>query len=169
MVTFAGTQNDLESLVQALINLENDALEAYDETIERLENPHCIQKVKEFREDHYQHLAALEKIAAASNIEIGEGSMKSLMTKGKVMIADMVGDDEAILGAMKTNENDTVSAYENALEKDFLTRELQQLCEKGAQDERRHRAWMEQAAEGNFGAESFSDTERVPNRMGTRM
>ena len=58
----------------------------------------------------------------------------------------MIGDDKAILTAMKTNEYETVMAYENALRKDFLTTELRGVCEKGLSDEQRHRDWMDRAA-----------------------
>ena len=40
--------------------------------------------------------------------------MKALLTKGKVVIAGLMGD-EAILQAMRTNEADTNTAYERAV------------------------------------------------------
>ena len=43
-----------------------------------------------------------------------EGDMKALLTKGKVVIAGLMGD-EAILQAMRTNEADTNTAYERAV------------------------------------------------------
>ena len=42
-----------------------------------------------------------------------EGDMKQMLTTGKIALADMMGD-AAILRAMKTNEDDTVAAYERA-------------------------------------------------------
>lgn len=147
MVTLAGTQNNIKDLVEALLQLEMNALEAYDATIERLENQQFSQQVAQFRQDHYQHVEAMTQIARPLGIEIPEAGAKSLLTKGKVVIADMIGNDSAILTAMKTNEYETVMAYENALKKDFLTAELRSICEKGLSDERRHRDWMDQAAD----------------------
>jgi hypothetical protein len=43
-----------------------------------------------------------------------EGDMKALLTKGKVVIAGLMGD-EAILQAMRTNEADTNTAYERSV------------------------------------------------------
>ena len=43
-----------------------------------------------------------------------EGDMKALLTKGKVVIAGLMGD-EAILQTMRTNEADTNTAYERAV------------------------------------------------------
>ena len=149
MVTLAGTQSNEKDLVEALLQLEMNALEAYDATIERLENKIFSQQVAQFRQDHYQHVQELSKFATAMGIEIPEAGAKSLLTKGKVVIADMVGDDGAILTAMKTNEYETVMAYENACKKDFLSMELRALCEKGLSDEKRHRDWMDQAAKSD--------------------
>jgi rubrerythrin len=147
MVTLAGTQNDPKSLIEALLKLEYNALEAYDETIERLEDPESSKKIAEFRQDHYQHVQALTECGRPLGVEVDGPGGKSMLTAGKIKIADMVGNDSAILKAMKTNEYETVMAYENAMQKDFLTPELRALCEKGLNDERRHRDWMDRASE----------------------
>jgi hypothetical protein len=147
MVTLAGTQNNEKDLVEALIKLEQNALEAYDETIERLENRTYAQQVADFRQDHYQHVEALSEIARRLGAEIPGPGGKAMLTKGKVVIADLVGKDSLILDAMKTNEYETVMAYENALKKDFLTAELRAICEKGLADERKHRDWMDKTAD----------------------
>lgn len=147
MVTLAGTQNNEQDLVKAVLNLEHDALAAYDQTIERLECPKAKAKVSEFRQDHLQHIDALTQIASRFDMEMPDGSMKAVLTTGKIKVADLIGDDATILTAMKTNEYETVMMYENALKKDFLSPELRAICEKGLADERRHRDWMDQAAE----------------------
>lgn len=147
MVTLAGTQHDPKDLIEALLKLEYNALEAYDETIERLEDKMSSQKIAEFRQDHYQHVETLKALGMPLGVDVDGPGGKSLLTAGKIKIADMVGNDSAILTAMKTNEYETVMAYENALKKDFLTPELRALCEKGLADERRHRDWMDQAAD----------------------
>lgn len=146
MVTMVGTQKSQEELVESLLNLEHDALEAYQETINRLKDPVFIKRITEFKHDHMSHVDQLSKIAASLGVTIPDGTMKSILTKGKIVIADLGGDD-AILTAMKTNEYDTVKAYENALERDFLSPELRACCEKGLADEKRHRDWMDQASE----------------------
>lgn len=147
MVTLAGTQNNEKDLIEAILQLEYNALEAYDETIERLENPQHAQKVSEFRQDHLQHVEELQKLAKPLGIEVDGPGAKSMLTAGKIKIADFVGNDGAILTAMKTNEYETVMAYENACKKDFLSPQLRTLCEKGLADEKRHRDWMDQAAD----------------------
>ncbi len=145
MVTMAGTQKTQEEIVESLLNLEHDAIEAYTETINRLKDPVFIRTITEFKNDHLEHVRELSQIASNLGVTPPDGTMKSLLTKGKIVIADLGGDD-AILAAMKTNEYDTVKAYENALERDFLSPELRACCEKGLMDERRHRDWMDEAS-----------------------
>jgi rubrerythrin len=146
MVTLAGTQNDAKSLIEALLKLEYNALEAYEETIERLDNKEYARQIASFREDHYQHVQALKALGSPMGVDVDGPGLKSMLTEGKIKIADLVGEDSAILTAMKTNEYETVMAYENACKKDFLTPELRAICEKGLADERRHRDWMDTAA-----------------------
>ena len=146
MATLVGTQETAEKLVEALLNLEHDAIEAYDAVIERLENTAMAEQVAEFRQDHHRHVQELSKIAGGMNIEITDGSPKAMLTKGKVVLADMIGD-EAVLRAMKTNEDDTVTAYERASKQECCTEALRDTCERAHQDELRHRRWMEQMAE----------------------
>lgn len=149
MVTLAGTQNDPKSLIKALLELEYNALEAYEETIERLENKEYARQIAVFREDHYQHVQTLKSLGMPLGVDVDGPGAKAMLTEGKIKLADMVGDDSAILNAMKTNEYETVMAYENACKKDFLTPELRAICEKGLADERRHRDWMDTAAKAH--------------------
>lgn len=143
MVTMVGKQKNKEDLVSSLLNLEHDAIEAYDATIKRLKAPDLVQQISAFKQDHLRHIEELARFAGEYGIDMPDGTMKSILTKGKIVIADMGGDD-AILGAMKTNEFDTVSAYENALENDYLSPALRQCCEHCLADEIRHRDWMDQ-------------------------
>ena len=71
--------------------------------------------------------------------------MKQLLTTGKIALASLVGDG-AILKAMKTNEDDTVTAYERASRHPDALPESRRRFEQFAADERRHRAFMEQAS-----------------------
>ena len=70
--------------------------------------------------------------------------MKQWLKAGKVALADIAGNG-AILKAMKTNEDDTVAAYQQALDNAVTNAELHPVIEKGLADERRHHSWMEAA------------------------
>lgn len=147
MATTTGTENAIEDLVENLIYLERDAIAAYDSTIERLSDRTLSEQVEAFRQDHLQHLDVLKEMAA----EIGakapaEGDMKQMLTTGKVAMAGLMGD-AAILKAMASNENDTVTAYERASSHDDLIPKSRAFFEKALADERRHREWMQRTAD----------------------
>jgi hypothetical protein len=55
--------------------------------------------------------------------------------------------DAAILKAMKTNEDDTVTAYERASRHEDAIPESKAFFMKAHQDEERHRAWMSTTAD----------------------
>ena len=145
MPTTVGTETTAVDLIKNLLILEHDAIAAYDSTIERLESAEYRQHIETFRRDHEEHVQELGRIADTMGIDKPmEGDMKQWLTTGKVALADLAGDN-AILKAMKTNEDDTVAAYQQALDNDITGAELRPLMEKGLADERRHRAWMETA------------------------
>ena len=147
MATTVGTENTIEDLVRNLILLERDAIAAYEATIERLSNAEAKGQVSEFLQDHHRHLSELNNIAGSLGIEApSEGDAKQFLTTGKVALGGMMGDG-ALLKAMKTNEDDTVSAYERASGHQDAIPESRAVFERAHQDELRHRAWMESAGE----------------------
>lgn len=147
MATIVGNEENFTEMVRDLILLENDAIAAYDSTIERLSDPDAISRIKEFRQDHLQHLDVLQEIAMQLGIDPPrEGDMKQMLTTGKIMLANLSGDS-AILKAMKTNEDDTVTAYERAEAHPDARSESKAFFGKALSDERRHRDWMQTMAE----------------------
>jgi hypothetical protein len=62
-----------------------------------------------------RHITELGDILSSmGRTPLKEGDMKALLTKGKVVIAGLMGD-AAILQAMRTNEADTNTAYERTV------------------------------------------------------
>jgi rubrerythrin len=146
MVTTVGNESDIEDLVKDLIYLEHDAIAAYDSCIERLDNKALSAQIAIFKGDHLQHLHVLNEMARELGIEApSEGDMKQMLTTGKIALADIFGD-AAILKAMKTNEDDTVTAYERAIRHEDAIPASKAFFMKAHRDEERHRAWMETTA-----------------------
>ena len=92
MVTTVGTESNLVDTLNNLIELDYDAIEAYDAAIDRLDSAEYKARLKEFRDDHARHTRDL----AAAVKELGgkpaqQGGAKSLLTRGKVMMADLLG------------------------------------------------------------------------------
>lgn len=147
MVTMVGNESGIERLVKDLIYVEHDAIAAYDSCIERLDDKELSAQIAAFKEDHLQHLQVLNEMARELSVEApAEGDMKQMLTTGKIALADLMGD-AAILKAMKTNEDDTVTAYARASRHEDAIPASKAFFMKAHQDEERHRAWMSMTAD----------------------
>ena len=140
MVTTIGTETDVGELIRDLIALDYDAIAAYDAAIERLDDAGYKEALASFRDDHQRHTQNLAPFLGGDDVPHG-GDSKQILTSGKVMMANLFGD-KAILEAMRTNENDTNTAYERAVNHDDLTMEMHRVLEQNLSDERRHCAWI---------------------------
>jgi rubrerythrin len=139
-------EGDILSLTKNLVLLERDAIAAYESCIERLSDPSLKAQIEKFRVDHIQHLTVLEEIARETGADApAKGDMKQMLTTGKVALASIVGDG-AILKAMKTNEDETVAAYERAARHNDVIPKTKAFFNKAHADELRHREWMERTA-----------------------
>jgi len=144
-----GNEDNIKDLITNLIYLEHDAIAAYGSCIERLDDKTPSARIAEFKNDHLQHLDVLRRIAIETGAEApAEGDMKQMLTTGKIVLADLMGD-AAILKAMKTNEDDTVTAYERASRHPDAIPESKAFFMQACQDELRHREWMEATGESS--------------------
>jgi uncharacterized protein (TIGR02284 family) len=143
MATMVGKESTLSERLSNLIELDYDAINAYREAIERVDDAESKQELAKFMADHERHTEELSAhLKSMGETPPTEGDAKSMLTKGKVMLADLAGD-KALLKAMKTNEDDTNTAYERAVEHDDTPAELKAILERNLADERRHREWIE--------------------------
>src|SRR5207253_1968321 len=94
--------------------------------------------------DHERHTRDLRPLVERMGEKPSDRpDVKSILTKGKVVLAALVGD-RPILQAMKTNEDDTNTAYERAAARSDLTPDVRDVIMRNLADERRHRAYIEQ-------------------------
>ena len=143
MATSIGTADKLTDALNNLIALDFDAIEAYEAAINRLENASYAEQLRQFRGDHERHTRDLSPIVR----ERGENpttkaNMQSLLTQGKVVLGNIKGD-KGILQAMKSNEDQTNAAYENAVNRADLSPHILGVLQRNLADERRHREWIE--------------------------
>jgi uncharacterized protein (TIGR02284 family) len=144
MVTTVGNEDTLAKRLTNLIELDYDAIGAYESAVDRLDDTQSKERLAEFMADHQQHTENLGEHLRSMGEEVpSKGDAKGMLTKGKVVMADLMGD-KAILQAMKTNEDDTNTAYEQALAHDDMSTDLKQVVQGNLEDERRHRQWIEQ-------------------------
>lgn len=144
MATIRGTEFSLTEMLENLIQLDYDAIGAYDTAIDKLENATLRAKMTTFRQDHERHVRELSAQLRSLGAEPPLGAdLKGLLTKGKVFLANLMGD-QAILIAMRTNEDDTNQAYEQAISRTDIHSypELLRILQASLGDERRHREWI---------------------------
>jgi uncharacterized protein (TIGR02284 family) len=143
MVTTVGTASDVVDMLNDLIQLDFDAIQAYEAAIVRIENSEQQRQLQAFRDDHKRHTEELGRVVKGLGAEpASSASMKQVLTVGKVAFADMMGD-RAVLQAMKTNEDDTNTAYERAASRSDLPPDAVPVIQSALGDERRHRDWIE--------------------------
>lgn len=140
MGTSVGTETDTIEMLQNLIQLDYAAAEAYQAAIERLDSERYKEQLSIFKGDHERHMAELKPVVMdlGGRPPVG-ASPKVFVTQGKVALGGLVGD-QAILAAMRSNEDDTNIAYERMLEK--TPNAALVIIRRGLADERRHREWI---------------------------
>jgi uncharacterized protein (TIGR02284 family) len=142
MATTIGTEDKLEDLLTDLIQLDYDAADAYQAAIDRVQDTGFRSVLAAFKQDHLRHIEELGQfLTKMGKTPPEEGDMKSLLTQGKVILGGLMGD-KAILQAMKTNEEDTNTAYERAVQHKEAGSDLHNALQHALGDERRHRDWM---------------------------
>lgn len=147
MVTKVGLQSDYIAALKDLIELDYDAVEAYESAIEKLDNKKHQDALKTFKEDHERHIKELTQHLQKMGESYPTGpSAKSILTKGKVFLANIMGDKQ-ILYAMQSNEEDTNKAYERMQEYEEIEGELKQILERGLKDEKHHYEYLKESLE----------------------
>lgn len=143
MATMVGKEKDVTKLLNDLIALDFDAIEAYEAAITRVGRANDKDQLTRFMEDHERHVRDLSAVVRDLGAEpCSKADFKKILTKGKVVVAGLI-DDETVLRAMKSNEDDTNTAYERAVKHRGLSERIQAVLQNNLSDERRHREWLE--------------------------
>lgn len=143
MPTLVGTQRSFLDALEALRALELDAAEAYRAAIARLGDASDKEQLRAFSAEHERHAAELSSSLSRFGRSLPSHSEKRRwLTKGKLSILGLAGSN-AVLLAMKTNEEHTFAAYERMLARDDVPAGLGPLLERALADEARHKSWLE--------------------------
>jgi uncharacterized protein (TIGR02284 family) len=128
-----------------IINLDYDAIKAYDTAIDRLHSPSYKARLESFKQDHIRHTQNLATIVSEYGGEPASNSdVKSVLAQGKVVIGNIVGD-LSVLKAMNSNERMTTETYEQALARLATKPDIVRVLKENLADEYRHKDWIEQA------------------------
>ena len=146
-VTDAMNKPAIITLLNELIAVDFDAVEAYEAAAYRVENEGLRRQLQAFGEDHERHIDQLsEAVLTLGGRPAERGDIKRLLAKGKVIFGTVVGDS-GIMAAMRSNEDDTHEVYERAACSKNLPPSLRQLLHHHLSDERRHCGWVEHQLE----------------------
>ncbi|MBD3317283.1 MAG: PA2169 family four-helix-bundle protein [Chitinivibrionales bacterium] len=129
--------------LNSLIQLDIDAVNAYDQAIARIKEPDIRGQLENYRDDHKAHIASLTEIIE----DLGEQPIKpskdfkGFLIQGFTMIRSMVGTESA-LQAMESNEKVTNKKYAEAMDWD-LSNEIHEVITMNYQDEKEHLAYIQ--------------------------
>lgn len=140
-------QNRIDAL-KKLVQLDVDAIGAYEAAIARVGEGEVKDKLSSFRVDHVRHVQDLSALIVRLGGEAPEQKpdLKGAALKGFTAITSAMGTEAALL-AMIANEELTNRSYDAALDLSWEPGE-RELVEKNREDERRHLAWIKEASKG---------------------
>jgi uncharacterized radical SAM superfamily protein len=139
-----GTQQDFSNALVSLLELEYDTIESYFKAVDKLDTEEYKHKLREFANDHDRHSKELAMLLTLHKVDFtAEADIKQWLTKGKVMLADLIGD-KSILFAIFTNEIDANNAYDNLLNRSDIWMDAHGMLVHAKEDIIKHKDWLEQ-------------------------
>jgi uncharacterized protein (TIGR02284 family) len=127
-----------------LIELDLDAIEAYEAAISRLTDPADRKQLQSFMADHVRHVADLSLLVQESGgVPATAPDFKRILAKGKVVLLGIAGDI-GVLQAMKSNEETSTRVYDKACQDPELPARAKPVLERNFLDEQKHLDWIEQ-------------------------
>lgn len=134
---------EIAKKLSSLAQLDIDAVHAYKEAIEKVEDLQVRENLSRYREDHERHISEL----SAEIRRLGETppefspDFKGFLIQGFTSLRSMTGTEGA-LKAMHTNEKLTNKTYQEASSWNLPT-DIQTIIDQGYEDERHHLEYIE--------------------------
>lgn len=152
MVTKVGMQDNFADAINDLVELEYDVSGAYLTAINKISSSDSKMKLQEFHDSLQRYIGKLSELARNHNqiVPTSAGVLKSFLVKGKVVLADMMGDDQAILGAMLDNEQDITVAYENMLSHLGIWLDAKEVINEGLSQNQERKIWFQNSTKNNL-------------------
>ncbi len=139
------TQQEIVDELTKLVQLDVDAIAAYDACISAVGGGLIASELSLFKIDHQRHvLEVSQKVLALGRTppEV-KPDVKGGIIGALTAIRSRFGPEQA-LQAMRGNEQLTNAVYAKALAKPFPD-DILDVVRRGANDEQRHLAWIERA------------------------
>ncbi len=126
-----------------LIRFDYDAIGAYDEAIDKIDDPAIKAQLMQFRGDHERHIADLSPfVIRLGGSPPGRPGARGVIRKTMTKIAGLMGI-ETVLQAMKSNEEVLNKQYGNRANQAFPA-DVLEVIQRNYADEQRHLAWVVQ-------------------------
>lgn len=142
--------NDREIAAElaALVQLDVDAVLAYDRAIEAIGDGPIATELARFKLDHQRHVLELSQALLDRNVRPPEAKpdMKGTILGSVTGLRARLGTEQA-LRAMRPNEELTTTTYARMLAKPFPD-DVLEIVRRNYADEQRHLAWIERAIDG---------------------
>lgn len=133
---------DVVALLNRLIQLDYDCIEAYKAAIARVTDPDDRKQLSALLADHRRHVDDLAFVVRNLGGEpAAHGDLRQVLTKGKVVLGGLTGD-RAVLEAMRSNEADVAAAYEQAASQPGIPVDVLKVLERNRDDEHDHQRWL---------------------------
>jgi uncharacterized protein (TIGR02284 family) len=127
-----------------LIRFDYDAIGAYDEAIDSVKEMSIKERLMEFRADHQRHVTELSTcVTKLGGKPVDKPGARGVIRKTMTKIAGLMGT-EAILKAMKSNEEVMNKQYANRANQSFPA-DVLAIIQRNFADEQRHLSWVQQA------------------------
>ncbi|HEX8453813.1 MAG TPA: ferritin-like domain-containing protein [Longimicrobium sp.] len=138
--------SDIIDGLNDLLQLDHDAIGAYDVAIEKLADRDHANQILGFRRDHERHIQELNELIAGLG---GEAKNQPHLTgpfKQALQSLGAVGGDRGVLAAFRQNELQVRSKYElYAAKANHWPQNLKRAIDRNALDEERHYRWVADA------------------------
>lgn len=127
-----------------LIQLDVDAVEAYDHAIKHMEYKDIKKRFSEFQDDHRAHIRNLMELVQqmGGNALKPTPDLKGYLMEGYTLLMSLTGA-KAALDAMRANEKTTYRTYLEAVEQDY-PEEVMKLLRINLAQEEQHLSYIEE-------------------------
>lgn len=140
----AMAQDKMIERINDLIAVDYDAVNSYQQAIDRMNVEFLRMRLREFQQDHERHIRELSQFVQRMGGQArSKPDVKGFIAQGFTAITAMMGD-EAALRAMQGNEVLSNRSYKNALDEDWSD-DVRAIIERNYDDEKRHLAFIEDA------------------------
>ena len=136
--------------INSLIQLDIDAVEAYDQAIKNTDHGEIRANLQRFQKDHESHIETLSKELKKLGEKPPERTkdIKGFLIEGFTAIRSLTGTEGA-LKAMLMNEKLTTKTYHDALDCDTPA-PVKDIIRKNYEDEKRHLKYIQEALDTRF-------------------